>query len=1135
MKLRTFLLLSLLGLSAGASAQTLPATITLNAAVTTASFVPVSLFGNNMAYWVTNTNNQAVMPQVQAAGNYFLRYPGGSSSDDYHWNGTGSFDANGYWVPSGTSWTYGWVAREKFRGTTSSYGTASNVADGNNATTWMSNVNTDFPDKQWVEFDLPSSSTVNSVTLVWGTPYAASFKVQYWALTGWPPPYQSSPESNWITTSSGTVAGSGGTQGITFTGVAAQYFRVLMTASSAGVSGAYALAEARLYNGASQVSVNNPSSTVQTQVEVSSTDPAGTLQYTTNPPGSTDFESFMGAVTAMSPPGVPMITVNFGTGTASEAASWVHYANVVKGYGIKYWQVGNETEGNWETGGPINTQDYVRRYIQYYDAMKAEDPSIIVTGPVAGGFNGSSNLYDGKTVVQDFIALLHAQGKDSYINAIDFHWYPRFGTFTNASGLDSTSTIDTYPATLSTWMAGVPGASSIPVIMSEYNIDVSDQNFELQLAEGLWVADALGHFIKGFGSRGHTNLWDVLNGGSGTVSAGGGDLGYLNVQNDAYQYQPHASYWAMKMMATQWAIPADTNTHQLISTGNSIPASLFGAYADYRPDGILSLVVVNKSPTNSYNTWITGIPFTPNSSATGYTFNSSNYQWQTGSLPYHAAPDTAPSTVTFTGVASSFPVTFQPYSITVLQFTNSGAPTNTPTITPTITATPTITSTPNYGPTTLVDDFEDQARNGTSPARTNLWNGTWGTYLDSDGSSVSIQYGVGPGAAGTTYAVKFAGTIVASNGSNNPYSGYSSTLSAGWPPTAYDLSGSGILGLQFWIYGDGHTYRMMVDNQSVTDFDNYGYNLTPPAGVWTFYQIPFTSMTRQGWGGQTGLPATESGTDINAIQFATSFTGASFSVQLDQIAFYSAAGIVTPTFTPTRTPTRTATNSPTTTPSATPTDSPSLTPTSTPTLTPTLTSTPTDSPTLSPTPSGTWFTDTPTDTATSTATFTPTSTPSSTLTPTPTRTSTLTSTATATPSRTFTPTATASFTPTASSTSTLTPTWTFTPTVTPTPTATVPGNLTGILFPNPILQGTQVQFYYNLPAAVDEVKVKVFTSAFRKIFEGTGPSIQPGTYLYSWDWSARGLDLANGLYYLVVTAKTGGKETRKVMKLLVLR
>lgn len=153
-------------------AQTLPATITVNAATTLTSFIPISIFGNNAAYWIGSTNNTAVQPKVQAAGNYFIRFPGGSSSDDYHWNGTGSFDSNGYWVPSGTTWTYGWVANETYRGTTSSYGNASHLTDGNAGTTWLSNVDTDFPNGQWAELDLSASSAVNSVSILWGTPYA---------------------------------------------------------------------------------------------------------------------------------------------------------------------------------------------------------------------------------------------------------------------------------------------------------------------------------------------------------------------------------------------------------------------------------------------------------------------------------------------------------------------------------------------------------------------------------------------------------------------------------------------------------------------------------------------------------------------------------------------------------------------------------------------------------------------------------------------------------------------------------------------------------------------------------------------------------------------------------------------------
>ena len=897
-------------------AQSLPATISINAAVTVNSFAPISLFGNNAAYWIRSDDNMNVQPKVQAAGNYFIRYPGGSSSDDYHWNGTGSYDANHYWLPSGTSWSYGFVGNETYRGTTSSYGTSSHLTDGSTATTWMSNADTDFPSHQWVELDLTGNTSntvtqVNAVTIVWGTPCANTFQVQYWTGPNYyPPPYMRSPESQWTTigtwSSPGTCVG---TVGVTFAPVSAEHLRIVLSGSSAGAGGAYAIAELYVYGPGGQLTVNTTSTTNnnpnQTWAVVSSTDPASALVYTTNPPGSTDFESFMTYLNAFNPHGIPLITVNFGTGTASEAASWVYYANTVKGYGIKYWQIGNETEGAWETGGPIPTQDYVRRYIEYYDAMKAVDPSIIITGPVAGGFNDSSNMYDGKGVVQDFIGILASKGKIDHLNAIDYHWYPNYGNYTPAQALNSTSTLDSYPVSLNSWLSGaaVPSPGTVPVLMSEFNVDPSDENFQVQLGNGLWVADALGHFIGAFGSRGFCNLWDTLNGGSSSTSATGGDLGYLNVHNDGvsfqYQYQPRATYWAMQMMTSDWAIGGDANSHQLISTTvTGAPASLFAAYSDYRPDGIFSLAVVNKDPLNAYNTRITGLPFTPNNTASAWTFNSSNYQWVTaGATPYHAAPDNAPTTFTQTGVSGSFPVIFQPYSITVFQFTNSGLPTHTPTVSPTITQTPTITATPNYGAVTLVDDFENLTRLS-GPYPPNLWGGTWSAYVDANGSTVNVQYGASPGAAGTNYAVRFSGTIVAKTASNNPYSGYLSPLSSGGT-AAYNLSGAGVVGLEFWAYGDGNTYRAMVGNKSVTDFDNFGVNFTPPSGSWTFYKVPFSSMVTQGWGTQTGLPPAETGTDVTGVQFATEFTGKSFSLGLDQIGFYENPP---PTPTPTLTP-----------------------------------------------------------------------------------------------------------------------------------------------------------------------------------------------------------------------------------------
>ncbi len=723
-----------------ASSQ-IAASVTVNAGTTVTSFVPIHIFGNNMAYWASDTAYTAVASKIQAAGNYFLRYPGGSSSDDYHWNSTGSYNANKYWVPSGTTYTAGFQGCEVYRGTTStSYGFPSNIDDGNAATTWMSNIDTDFPNHQWVYMDLGAKNTaVNAVSILWGNPYATSFEVQYDNNNA--TPYTSNTESIWTTTSTGIVVGTGGTQVVNFTSVSTRYIRVLMTASSNGAGGAYAIDELYVFNGAAQVSKNSPTEANQSPMIASSTDPASGNSsgsctgynpnyYQTTPTGSTDFNTYMTMLNSMSPKGIPLITVNVGTGTASEAASWVHYANAVQHYGITYWQIGNETNGNWETGGPMNANDYGRRFIEYYNAMQAEASSdgvpISIVGPVSGSPNGNSNAYDGNSYVQDFLLrLFNDSGGNatSDLGGLDYHWYPGVNTF--PADFSTVSQLANFPVTLGGWLNAVGlSLTSIPIIMSEYNCNAGTPNATVQEANGLWLANWLGTFITGFGTTGFSNLWDVINGGNDHTTTTGGDLGYLD---NSSPYQQHATYWAMQMMATDWAIQGDSSTHQLVNTGSS--AATLATFSDYRPDGVLSLMVINQDPANSYATTINLNGYVPGTTASLWTFNTTNYVWQTTTTPYNANPDTAPVSTLISGVSSSFPVTLSPYSISVFQF-KSGAPTatptntathtatSTPTNTTTNTATATTTNTPTNTPTATPTNTPTNTVTGTIPTDT---------------------------------------------------------------------------------------------------------------------------------------------------------------------------------------------------------------------------------------------------------------------------------------------------------------------------------------------------------------------------------------------------------------------------------
>lgn len=60
------------------------------------------------------------------------------------------------------------------------------------------------------------------------------------------------------------------------------------------------------------------------------------------------------------------------------ACAWVRYANVVRGYGVRYWEVGNEGFLPTQNGNPPDASTYGRDTAEFARAMKAVDPTIKV-------------------------------------------------------------------------------------------------------------------------------------------------------------------------------------------------------------------------------------------------------------------------------------------------------------------------------------------------------------------------------------------------------------------------------------------------------------------------------------------------------------------------------------------------------------------------------------------------------------------------------------------------------------------------------------------------------------------------------------------------------------------------------------
>ncbi|MDQ2732120.1 MAG: hypothetical protein M3Y56_10705, partial [Armatimonadota bacterium] len=145
--------------------------------------------------------------------------------------------------------------------------------------------------------------------------------------------------------------------------------------------------------------------------------------YGTAPGERMDFNQFIACARAVH--AEPYVVAGYDTlkrtGRTEEqwlenAVAWVRYANVVKKYGVKYWEIGNE---NW-SNGTGTPEEMARIVTEFSRAMKAVDPIIQI------GSSGNSNHWWSKFLpiaapALDFISL-------SVYNCWDWKNYDYFVT-----------------------------------------------------------------------------------------------------------------------------------------------------------------------------------------------------------------------------------------------------------------------------------------------------------------------------------------------------------------------------------------------------------------------------------------------------------------------------------------------------------------------------------------------------------------------------------------------------------------------------------------------------------------------------------------------------------------------------------
>ena len=179
----------------------------------------------------------------------------------------------------------------------------------------------------------------------------------------------------------------------------------------------------------------------------------------------------------------PFITVNFNE-PFELAAEWVRYCNIVRGYNVRLWEVGDEQWGTWARGH-APPEEYAKKYIAFVKAMRAVDPSIKVATNVPLGPHPENWIERVFRAAGDHIDMLtytffpQQWGKEN--DDTLFATVPKFKELV----LQIRRDVDR--------VVGKEKANSILYINVGYNsVNHSPGLQTLQIVNALWTADMLG-------------------------------------------------------------------------------------------------------------------------------------------------------------------------------------------------------------------------------------------------------------------------------------------------------------------------------------------------------------------------------------------------------------------------------------------------------------------------------------------------------------------------------------------------------------------------------------------------------------------------------------------------------------------
>jgi hypothetical protein len=298
-----------------------------------------------------------------------------------------------------------------------------------------------------------------------------------------------------------------------------------------------------------------------------------------------------------------LITVNYGyarygrgvkpvEAAAHLAADWVRYDNGR----TKYWEVGNENNGNWEAGYRIDVTKnldgqpeyisgtlYGQHFKIFADSMKKAATEIGATIYIGAQLIHSNTATNSIDLNWNSGVYAQAGNKADYFVVHDY--FSPYMQNTNAA--DILQTGKTVPAAVMNWVksaATTAGVNAKPVAMTEWNLFAAGSKQNVSHIAGLHAVLAMGEFIKN--KYGAALRWDLAN-----AWDNGNDHGLFSIDEPSVaKWTPRPAFYHMYFFQQY--------TGDRLLSSSVLGASGITAIATSFTSGQKGVVIVNTNTTS---------------------------------------------------------------------------------------------------------------------------------------------------------------------------------------------------------------------------------------------------------------------------------------------------------------------------------------------------------------------------------------------------------------------------------------------------------------------------------------------------------------------------------------------------------